>query len=343
MNTKPQLIVSILSCIILMSCQKVDSQFCVAGDMEPIEPGTYEYTWCGTQVDQVEWQLWDGTTKTGSSVSLTFDAKTNYDFTVETSRGGKKKKESFSIEVGGYQARVEPKMCNQQRLSGENYFAYLYDDLTNLKKDLGYGASFFHVAGRSLKLSKYYNGTYNDYDAAVCGFSNVESGNYFIYIIDTETGDNNLIDIIQGTSSTIEIQNGKQDDIANPIVNVNSNGNEHLKNLIGETFIMTNSWVNSTNQGVPLCNMDDKFTFNLDGSFTHDIGADDCGGIQLMSTGSYYFPGSCADLSSEPISLVAEEGNLDGQTISLEFQTPRKFKVSMTIGQDNVVHEYTAE
>lgn len=342
MNTKPQLIASILSCIVLMSCNK-DESSCINGDMNPIEPGTYEYSWCGPEVDKLEWQLWDGSVETGESVALTFDSKDEFSITVEATYGRKKKKESYNFQVGEYQARIEPMNCNYQRLSSDNYTAYLYDSYDNLKTDLGYVTSFYHVAAKPLRMSKYYNGAWNATAGAVSGFTDVESGNYIIYIVNTETGDNNLIDIIQGATSTIEVNNGKEDDIAKPFVNVNSNGNEHLKNLIGETFTMTNSWINSVNEGVPVCNMDDKITFDIDGTFTHHVGADDCAGSQTASTGMFVFPSSCTDLSNESISLEADSGSWDGQTISLEFTLPTKFKIGMTVGQDYVEQEYSVQ
>ena len=41
-----KLIIPILTGLVMASCVK-DVEICIDGDMNPSEPGTYTYTWCG--------------------------------------------------------------------------------------------------------------------------------------------------------------------------------------------------------------------------------------------------------------------------------------------------------
>ena len=298
--------------------------------------------------DNIEWRTsWGVGTFAGESVTLTFDQKNVYALTVEGTNKRKENAENFEIHVGSYEARVEPRGCDGTPITGDDDFqAYLYASKADIRSDLAGESTSNAIASVDLEYSYYYNGTNNNSTQQVVGgFRNIPSGEYYVYIENTSNKQNNLLDLALNTGfSLLNIQNGQFDDLCYPKVNTNVYGeaNDYLKNLIGKTWALNQVWVNDTEIDVSPCNEDDQMTFDMNGTFFHNVGADDCSGEQINSSGAYSFSSSCTNLAGESIYLNPTSGTWEGIGINLRMESVNTFIISYSVESNYVEQKFVA-
>ena len=353
MIMKNTIIVLAISTVLLASCTK-KIETCVDGELNLAEPGTYTYSWCGGKTEFIEWKYTDGgesITQVGTEVGLKFLRKGKYSVSVYATKNKRRGYEELNITVGEYEARVEPKSYY-----GDDYFnsgdgsyvkAYLYHNISNLEIDLTNGDMNNCIDSIDLLSSSYYKETTkheNGGAAMVGGFTGVSSGDYVVYVKTTQSNSSyydNLLDLSNATysNSTITVTNGSStltgDDICNPLLH---GSDPFLFNLLTKTFLLTDVIVNGTSSGVPTCNADDTFIFNIDGTWSHNVGTDNCAGNQTNSAGDYYYQ------ASNSIPITATSGTMTAMNyISASSLGNNVVKITMTEGPNSIEQIYTAQ
>ena len=337
-------------CAVLMTSCKKDIEMCIDGNMNPAEPGTYTYTWCGTNAENFEW-IFSTTvgnlTYSGNSVTLNFDQKLKYTLRLKASNKKVDKEETFIIDVGTYEARIEPKECNGNLIQQSNspVKAYLYADIPNLQSDLRNSDKANCIDSITLEGSWYFNNTTNSGNQKlVGGFENLASGNYTVYV--QEEGSypkNNLLELfVNGSSASFNVSNGDWDDIYNPTLTETNTA--ALLALFSKTYVLSEVWVNNINTGVSSCNADDNIIFNIDGSWLYDVGSDNCSGNQSNSVGSYFGFSTCSDPIGASASMTASSGSLASlNSLNMTITSSSQIDLNMYDGTNSIKQVFTAQ
>ena len=334
---------STLGLILLVSCAK-DVEVCVDGNMHPDAPGSYTYTWCGSNADHVEWQTsWGDGSYAGESVTFDFDYKSTFSFTVSGYNDKRDAQQNFQVVVGNYEARVEPVNCSGESMTAGNLNlkAYAYLSTSDLNMDLANGNMSNCVDSLELELDNFYNNALNNQDALVAGFTSLVQGTYVIYVTSDDHQTNNLQCLQYSlSSSTINVTNGESDDIVHPIMDESAGAFYHL---LTNNYLLTAVSINGTPTTVPACNADDVLSFNLDGTFVQDVGSDDCSGGQITSTGTYQTY-MCTDFSSATTYLTADSGSWSGLTVYMTVSVNANIlTVTAYDGTNTLVETFTAQ
>ena len=341
--------------IILSSCTK-DIEMCVEGDMNPSETGTYTYTWCGSEVEFLEWQ-YGGTTYSGNSVTLNLNYKGTHGFSVNATNKRKEGYQYYEINIGEREGRIEPTACNGKLTYQNNIWAYLYTDVALIETDLESGIKNNCIDSIELSSSNYYSGQHQSSSAKVAGFADLGVGDYFVYLQERQIsgesyyGINNIFDLMVYGTSHLEITQEnidlESDAIVFPYVNDNSGStsNDFLLDLISKTYALTDVHINGTPMGVSACNADDVLTLDLNGTFEQNVGADNCSGGQATSVGTFYPTFNvCDDASSSSFQLSASSGSWQAAgTIYLYYFSTDQIRVQMWVGADMIEQFYTAQ
>ncbi|MCG8576568.1 MAG: hypothetical protein MI810_16945 [Flavobacteriales bacterium] len=340
--------------LLLLSCGK-DVTICVDGDLNPAEPGSYTYNWCGENADEVQWTTGDGNTYLGNSITLDFHQKGTHYLNVYAENKRKNSSEQLEINVGTREARVELYDCAGNTQNYPHFRAYVYNNRSELQTDLRNGNFNGCIDSITLESSYYYNNT-NDHSVqtAVGGFKGLGNGQHLIYVREYDhissanLHRNNLLPILNnGDLTNINIDNGAAfDQIL--MVNINnqlySEENAFIQNFLSKTFVLTDVTLNDVAIGVSDCNTDDKMIFNLDGSWEHNVGDNDCSGGQTNSAGTYYGWANCTtSLNSTSLGLIVNSGSfLDASSVTLTYVSSNQFNLHMTVGANYMVQQYTA-
>jgi hypothetical protein len=328
------------------SCAK-EVEICIAGDMSPDVPGTYVYTWCGKNAENIEWKF-NGTTYAGESVSLDLNQKKQYYLEVKGKGKRKEATESFAISVGQYEIRVEPTLCGGDYVpSYGTYKAYLYSDKTNFQVDFRNNTKSNCIDSVELTQSFYYGGTMNELASMTGAFNKtIPTGDYIVYVLRTDGGPggmNNLHYLFLYNSNLSVMANGS-DDVSYVVMNtLNSpSDNTCFNNLFSKTFALTDVWLNGSNLGVSPCNSDDELIFNIDGSWQLDVGADDCSGGQSNSTGSFYGSVYCQSAQTITYSATTSAGSMPASFTFIPY-CPNQVKLTAYDGSYTLETIYTAQ
>lgn len=339
--------------LLMSSCAK-EIEMCIDGDMNPDLPGEYTYTWCGTNADNIEWNTpTNQGLLAGQTVTLNFENKGTYYLGV--SAYGKKKEnyETYVIEVGEYETRVELEDCNAYFIGDQNYRAYVYNNINELQADFRNGNFATCLDSIDLYDSYFYNGTTNHTTATqVGGFKGLANGDYLIYVEQYDLGTwsnqgrSNLGQILyDGYATNVTVNTGDYDDILHARVTSNWVTSEanYVKNLFSKTFALTDVWINGTNSPVPVCNSDDTFTINMDKSWEYNVGADNCSGNSVTSIGTWYGIYDCLSPSGNSLTLDATSGSLASSNISLSYYSETGFDLYTYQGSNSVQFRFTAQ
>lgn len=347
-----------ISAFLFTSCSK-DIEMCIDGNMNPDKPGTYTYTWCGENADRILWSTNKGDFL-GESVSLTFSYEGIQQVSVTAENKRKDEFKQYEIKVGTYGARVELGDCNGSiplvdGYIGENYRAYLYPSLSELQNDFRNNNFSSSIDSITLEASNYYNFDVHSSTSLVGEFKgSYASGEYLVYVREFNKpgsdfkGCNNLDALmLYGSSfSTINIQNGELDDLLVLRISPNSESAQinFIKNLVSKNYLLTDVIIDGTSTGVPVCNADDNIVFNIDGTFTYNVGANDCDGAQTTSEGSFSgFTGCNYYPTGTTFPLEATSGSMLGTTYYLNYMSETKIRLTAIIGVVTLIQEFTIE
>jgi hypothetical protein len=330
----------------ITSCSK-DVEICISGDMSPDLPGTYTYTWCGENAEDIEWNF-NGTVYAGQSVTLDLEQKQDYYLEVKGKGKRKESTETFTISVGIKELRVEPLDCNGNYLSnGDKPRAYLYSSRTSFQTDYRNNTKTNCLDSMDLAKTTFYGGTNsNSISFWNGGFTNLANGEYFVFV--EEKGISTYINNLQSSTylgnTNASISESSMDGASQIIMNSTNTLTDYnfMKNLFSKTFLLTSVTINSVNTGVSSCNADDSMIFNIDGTWSHNVGADDCTGAQSNSTGTISYGNYCSSISTNSFSGVTSSGTF-ASNFSAVYVSQTVIKVIATSGSNVIEQEYTAQ
>lgn len=333
--------------IFMMSSCSKEVEVCITGDMNPDTPGEYTYTWCGENAENIEWKF-NGSTYAGQSVTLDLNHKQQYYLEVKGKGKRKEATESFAINVGTKELRVEPTYCSGNYVSdGTQPRAYLYANRSSFQTDYRNNTRANCLDSMDLAKTTYYSGTNaNSVSYWNVGFFDVATGDYCVFVEEKlSTGyTNNLSFILTQGNTNVTVTASSMDDVAQVMINsANTQADYNFqKKLFSKTYLLTSVTVNSVNVGVSACNADDSMIFNIDGTWTHNVGSDDCSGAQSNSAGSIYYGDYCTPFSNIQFNGSTTSGTF-ATSFTVSYLSESVIKVIAFVGGNTIEQEYTAQ
>ena len=346
--------------MVLTSCNK-KVEVCVDGNMTPSEVGTYKYTWCGQNADQIIWKISGGSfvteqtyiTQEGQALEINVDLfkKGQYNLTVKGSNKKKDNTMSYQINVGEYTPRVELYRCSGGYYPNDplNFKAYAYLSLVDLQNDLRNNTKTNVKDSVVLKPSLYYNNQLHNVGSEVLAgsFTNLPEGNYYVYVSESN-GKNNLLKLTYYHSPLLFVSTQSQGDFYNgldPIANpgISDANSAFAYNLFTKSFLFTELKVNGAVQTINPCNADDFIIFNLDNTWTLDVGNDNCSGGQTTSLGTINNYYECSP-QNYGIQMTVNSGSLLGaQGLNFSYVSDTQIKLSYGTGGSTIEQTFTAQ
>lgn len=352
---KTTIILLAIIALFFSSCSK-DVEVCVDGNFNPTELGTQTYTWCGENADQIFWTISAPNGNSATYITEEGDVlEINHEFLIKgihsiyVEAKNKRKEESFGaqITVGEYELRVEPVDCGGSNFNqSTEYEAFLYVDYANLQEDLRNNSTTNSISSTTLPRSNYYNNqVHTDGSQINCGgFKNMPNGEYVVYIKETGGSNSNLLDLVYYENMvTIGIpqEYSGYDYMYNPVVN--DYDASLVLNLFSKTYLLTDVLVDGTSSGVSTCNADDNIIFNIDGTWTYDVGADNCTGNQTTSQGTFSGINNCSYIAGSSIYMTPTSGSMLNFSYYLSFDSQTKIILTSYTGNNTIKQIFTMQ
>lgn len=347
----------IVGALVLTSCKK-EVEMCISGDMAPSDVGVQTYSWCGENADvqtaeSIEWYVGNDIYY-GTEIMIDWKSKGNQSIYVHAKNKKHENEATYTVNVGSFGSRVEPKNCGSSNLTG-NYRLYIYADIYDLQTDLRNGNKVNCIDSSNFENTSYLNGAVGSTSGLATPFPSLAQGNYLLYVaeinngIDPYTGSSNLQEIMYNGSITNFTNETFEDfeNISNTVVNTMAilDGNQYMMDFLTKTWLLTDVWVDGSNTGVSACNADDNMIFNIDRSWTYDVGPDDCSGNQTNSTGIVNsYSTNCTLFAANAFTMSNATGSLStASSINVQFSSQTTFNLTSVVGANTIVQEFTVQ
>ncbi len=280
--------------MVASSCVKKTSA-CIEGPEEVEQSASVKYTWCGSNADNIEWNVDGGGTVGTGNIFVTSFAGTGM-HTIVAKGTNKKSEKSTTIHVHcGRTVRsrmsiqasgcVSPDLNNPSR-----YRAYIYQSKADWTADVKRSSHALADDSANAVVDQIYRTIYFEFKKVYPLGSKKVVSVEDLSVSTSGPSISNWNDILAG-AGTIEMKNsGFVETLTD-----NSDGTV-LDNFVKDFFkrYPSGKWkvMNKEVNYSPIslgCEADDYFFLLPDGSWTYDTGANDCNGNTRPGNGTYQF------------------------------------------------------
>ncbi len=274
----------------IASCKKEEASpsACISGP-QTVDRGQYsEYSWCGSEVEEVSWSTSFGASGTGNKFTPNFPSIGKHTITVSGKRKGKTASETIEVDYGAFntiRCTISNDCFNGNQLitSPTGYKGYLYSSLTLCESDLKSGTHLSAIDSVDCK--------YSSKDATIVAEfkTSAAPGSTLYFSITGPSSESNIGKLCLNTFFPGNPQNG--------FVVLSAGGEStstsvdaYSKKLLKGKWKLTYHELNGNNLALQPCNQDDYLAFFMDGSWKFETGQDNCNGTSLPSNGRYNYP-----------------------------------------------------
>jgi len=319
----------LLAVLTISSCKKEPSA-CIDGPTSVAEGESATFTWCGENADDVSWGT-NGVTGSGKSFTPAFPYRG--EFTMNAT--GKNKKGSASAQImveygkAAKMIAVIKNTCNSGNTNIpnstdiQNYKAYLYTNRADWRDDL---SSYGHSKAIDSVTCEYST----KYTTAVAIFtkSHPSVAGRIVSVEHRPPGGGSNI---SNWANIVEL--GATASYYDALIETNIDS--YSKKLIQGKWKLTSGQINGNPAPISACNLDDYMKFApgvsfAEGTWTYNVGPDNCGGTSLPSNGTFAFTYFCNQSTS--FYLTNQSGPFTSSYATFNFSS---IKVDFTSGSNS--------
>jgi len=288
-------ILPIFLLLLLIACKKDKESpiACISGPDKVDRKQSVQYSWCGSWVteSEVQWTTSWGQTGTGPWFSPEFPSIGKYTITASGSNKNGSATKSMDVEYGVFAtARVvatnECFVGNTAISSAHGYKAFAYSNLADWTSDLKTQSHSKAIDSSDFQYSSEYQTIFAEVTTTVT------PGNKIYFALENRSNGQlsnygDLATNVRNPNTTSQSGQLIMTEWNNNVVY--SKVDEGSKRLLSGKWKLTNTEINGNTTTPDLCNQDDYISFSAGGTWEYNIGADNCGGISLPSTGTYAY------------------------------------------------------